>query len=40
MSRTALSKNNAGSTVTSSGDNVTKLRREKRLMDGLYLPTR
>jgi len=40
MSRTPLSKNNAGSTATGSGDNVTKLRRGKRLMDGLYLPTR
>ena len=40
MSRAALSKINAGSTVIGSGDNVTKLRKGKRLMDGLDLPTR
>ena len=40
MSRTASGNNNAGSTVVGSGDNVTKLRKGKRLMDGLDLPTR
>ena len=40
MSRMASRKNNAGSTGTGSGDNVTKLRKGKRLMGGLDLPTR
>ena len=40
MGRAALSKINAGSTVIGSSDNVTKLRKGKRLMDGLDPPTR
>ena len=39
MSRAALSKINAGSTAIGSGDNGTKLRKGKCLMDGLDPPT-